>query len=107
MASCWISGTDIMEPIRLPRDLDRLRGLLEARYGRRPVLLRTLNAVLDDIAEDFGEPGTYRHTAERVDRELGPALTAALDVEVGAASPEEEAVAHVLAEWCRIGPTLE
>jgi hypothetical protein len=26
---------------------------------------------------------------------------------VGAASPEEEAVAHVLAEWRRIGPTLE
>ena len=96
-----------MEPIRLPRDLDRLRELLEARNRHRPVLHRTLNAVLDDIVEEFGEQGTYRHTAERIDRELGPVLIAALEAEVGAASPEEEAVAHVLAEWQCIGPTLE
>ena len=96
-----------MEPIRLPADLDRLRELLEARYRHRPVLQMALSAVLDEIAEEFGEQGTYRHTAERIDRELGPALTAALEAEVGAASPEEEAVARVLAEWRRIGPTLE
>jgi hypothetical protein len=63
--------------------------------------------ILDDIAEEFGEQGTYTTSAQRIDRELGPALIAALEVEVGAASPEEEAVAHGLAEWSRIGPTLE
>ena len=96
-----------MEPIRLPGDLDRLRELLEAHYRHRPVLHRALAAVLDEIVAEFGEQGTYRHTAERIDRELGRALIAALEAEVGAASPEEEAVAHVLTEWHRIGPTLD
>ena len=96
-----------MEPIHLPRDLDRLRELLEAHYRHRPVLLNALDAVFDDIVAEFGEQGTHRHTAEHIDRELGPALIAALEAQVGAASPEEEAVAHVLSEWRRIGPTLD
>jgi hypothetical protein len=96
-----------MDPIRIPQDLDRLRELCRSQYGRRPVLLRSLMAVIDEVEAEFGEQGTPRHSAELMDRVLGPAFTAALEAAVGAASPEEEAVARVLAEWHRIGPTLD
>ncbi len=93
--------------VRIPQDLDRLRELYKDRYSHRPALLRTLIAVLDDVDDEFGEQGTYTHSAELMERELGPALAAAAEANVGDASPEEEAVAKVLAEWCRIGPGLD
>jgi hypothetical protein len=96
-----------MEPIRIPQDLGRLRELCSSHYRNRPALLRTLIAIIDDVEDEYGEQGTVTRSSDRMDQVLGPAFTAVLEVNVGPESPEEAAVAHVLAEWCRIGPNLE
>jgi hypothetical protein len=84
-----------------------LRELFETIYQDRLLLREPILQILGDLDEVWGDQGTYKETAERLDREVLPLLKLAADMPVDPPSNSEMTIAHVVEEWRRIADTLK
>jgi hypothetical protein len=91
----------------LPSNIEKLRELYRTVYAERPVLLIALEDVLDGLKEVWGNQGTFKKTADRLNEEVLPLLLEVADILLSGPSRDEEAIAHVVQEWRRIASTLE
>ena len=91
----------------LPPNIEKLRALYRTVYADRPVLLIALEDVLNDLKDVWGNQGTYKATADRLNQEVLPLLLEVADMPLTGPSRDEETIAQIVLEWRRIASTLE